>query len=83
LGALDQYISLGFAPDRNDFLSYCAWLNDPISLQDNGTLVRSGWLHGVDDTGQLLMRLRDGSVSPVAAGDIRLRRATVVAEPNL
>lgn len=62
----------GFKPVLKDWKEKCVTLNCPVRV----TSAREsweGWAEDVDDTGALLLRLPDGSLRQVLAGDVSLR----------
>ena len=61
----------GFAAIRADWLARAAGVGKPIRVKsDDGEL--AGQFDGIDETGRLVLRLADGTIQAVAAGDVFL-----------
>lgn len=66
------WLNEGFNPVLKEWKENCVTLNRPVRV----TSAREsweGWAEDVDDTGALLLRLPDGSIKQVLAGDVSLR----------
>lgn len=65
----DAYLSHGYGPVRDEWLSRCAFLGTVVRVEMPGC-IRTGVMEGIDDNGALLLRLGDGSLEKVYAGDV-------------
>lgn len=74
LHALHRYVIQGFAEDRAAFMACCAWMGEEVSILNPTGITCSGVLMGVDESGQLLLRLPDDTQVAIHAGDLHLRR---------
>ncbi|GBF32046.1 biotin--protein ligase [Desulfocucumis palustris] len=66
------WLDKGFKPVLAEWKEYCVTLNCPVRV----TSVREtleGWAEDVDDTGALLLRLPDGTLKQLVAGEVSLR----------
>ena len=63
--------SAGFAAIRADWLTRAAGVGKPIRVK-SGDAELSGQFDGIDETGRLVLRLADGTMRAVAAGDVFL-----------
>lgn len=61
----------GFAATRADWLARAAGVGKPIRVK-TGTGEIAGQFDGIDETGRLVLRLGDGTMQTVAAGDVFL-----------
>ena len=61
----------GFAEIRADWLARAAGVGKPIRVKSGETEL-SGQFEGIDETGRLVLRLADGTMQAVAAGDVFL-----------
>jgi BirA family biotin operon repressor/biotin-[acetyl-CoA-carboxylase] ligase len=61
----------GFAAVRADWLSRAAGIGKPIRVKSGETDL-SGVFNGIDTVGRLVLRLPDGTVQTVAAGDVSM-----------
>jgi BirA family biotin operon repressor/biotin-[acetyl-CoA-carboxylase] ligase len=61
----------GFAAIRADWLSRAAGLGKPIRVKSGDGEI-AGQFDTIDDTGRLVLRLADGTMQTVAAGDVLL-----------
>ena len=61
----------GFAAIRADWLARAAGVGKPIRVK-SGEAELSGQFDGIDDAGRLVLRLADGTMQTVAAGDVFL-----------
>jgi BirA family biotin operon repressor/biotin-[acetyl-CoA-carboxylase] ligase len=60
---------MGFAAVRTDWMSRTAGIGKPVRVKvDEGEL--AGMFEGIDETGRLVLRLPDGTMRTVAAGDV-------------
>jgi BirA family biotin operon repressor/biotin-[acetyl-CoA-carboxylase] ligase len=63
----------GFAAIRAEWLSRAAGVGKPVRVKsDEGEL--AGVFDTIDETGRLVLRLADGTMRPIAAGDVVLAR---------
>ncbi len=75
LDAYEEFESSRVAPDpRALFSKYDSLRGRPVSVGLRGTPL-SGVAEGVDERGALLLRLPDGSLTAVNAGEVTLRKA--------
>ncbi|KJS15399.1 MAG: biotin [Peptococcaceae bacterium BRH_c4b] len=66
------WLARGFKPVLAEWKENCVTLNCPVRvISARETL--EGWAEDVDDTGALLLRLPDGSLKQLLAGDVSLR----------
>jgi BirA family biotin operon repressor/biotin-[acetyl-CoA-carboxylase] ligase len=63
----------GFSEIRADWLARAAGLGKPIRVQSDGGEV-TGQFDAIDASGRLVLRLADGTMRTVAAGDVLLAR---------
>ena len=61
----------GFAAVRADWLARAAGVGKPIRV-NSGEVELSGLFDGIDEAGRLVLRLADGTIQAVAAGDVFL-----------
>ena len=61
----------GFAAIRADWLARATGVGKPIRVK-TGEAELSGQFDGIDETGRLVLRLADGTIQAVAAGDVFL-----------
>jgi BirA family biotin operon repressor/biotin-[acetyl-CoA-carboxylase] ligase len=61
----------GFAAIRADWLARATGVGKPIRVK-TGEAELSGQFDGIDETGRLVLRLTDGTMQAVAAGDVFL-----------
>ncbi|MEG6617216.1 biotin--[acetyl-CoA-carboxylase] ligase [Peptococcaceae bacterium 1198_IL3148] len=62
----------GFAPILEEWCKWCVSLNCQAKVETiNGNF--TGWVEGIDDSGSLLLRLKDGSVKTFTSGEVSLR----------
>jgi BirA family biotin operon repressor/biotin-[acetyl-CoA-carboxylase] ligase len=61
----------GFAATRADWLNRAAGVGKPVQVK-SGEAELSGHFESIDDTGRLVLRLADGTMQTVAAGDVFL-----------
>ena len=61
----------GFAAIRADWLARAAGIGKPIRVK-SGDGELAGQFDGIDETGRLVLRLADGTMQTVAAGDVFL-----------
>jgi BirA family biotin operon repressor/biotin-[acetyl-CoA-carboxylase] ligase len=59
----------GFAAIREDWLGACPGVGHPILVR-LPTKELTGKFENIDDKGHLLLRLRDGRVETIAAGEV-------------
>ena len=59
----------GFAAIRADWLARAAGIGKPIRVK-TGTARSTAEFDGIDETGRLVLRLGDGTMQAVAAGDV-------------
>ncbi len=67
-----RFIREGFAPLRDAWLGYAAWLGKPVRVV-LGDEVLEGEMAGLDSDGALLLSGANGTVTRVLAGDASLR----------
>ena len=65
------FVQSGFAGLRNAWLGFADILGKPVRVVHHGES-QDGVVEGIDDDGAILMRLNDGSVQRVIAGDVHL-----------
>jgi BirA family biotin operon repressor/biotin-[acetyl-CoA-carboxylase] ligase len=59
----------GFVAIRTDWLSRAAGIGKPVRVK-SGNSEMAGTFEGIDDTGRLVLRLPDGTMQTVTAGDV-------------
>ncbi len=64
----------GFAPVREAFEQFLAWRGELVAVHTEDRVLTRGRLRGVDDAGRLLLE-RDGSIVPIAGGELGLAQA--------
>lgn len=64
----DRFLTDGFSPIRDNWLSNAAFLNETVTVVASGTK-RTGVMRGISDEGALLME-RDGIIEPIYSAEI-------------
>jgi BirA family biotin operon repressor/biotin-[acetyl-CoA-carboxylase] ligase len=68
-GMYDDYLRHGYAPVREEWLSRCGIVGRRVRVAVPAC-DQTGIMEGIDDNGALLLRLDDGSLERVYAGDV-------------
>lgn len=66
------WLAEGFKPVLEEWKERCVTLNCPVRMTSARETLE-GWAEDVDDTGALLLRLPDGSLKQILAGEVSLR----------
>ncbi len=66
------WLDKGFKPVLTEWKEYCVTLNCPVRVISARESLE-GWAEDVDDTGALMLRLPDGSLKQLVAGEVSLR----------
>ena len=69
---LDAFAVNGFAGLKNDWMSYHAWQDQRVNVQEEGVVQHEGICRGVDAEGALLLETPSG-LTRIYAGDVSLR----------
>jgi len=81
LAAYAEWLTLGFAPIRERWLSRAAGLGGPIRIVDGGR-ERSGLFETLDADGQLVLRCPSGHALRVSAGDVHFGLAGTLRQDS-
>lgn len=77
LNEMEQLYSIwlkhGFKPVLQLWRDMCMMLNCPVRISGMGEVIE-GWSEDVDESGKLILRLPDGSIKRLIAGEVSLRK---------
>ena len=78
LAALEQEYQLFLAEGPEKLLAhyrtFCATVGQQVSVYSRGELVAAGLAEDIDSGGNLLVRSKEGSLTPVTSGEVSLRQ---------
>lgn len=66
------WLKEGFSPVLEQWKDYCVILDRPVKISSSRESIE-GWAHDVDENGNLILRLADGSLKSFMSGEVSLR----------